>query len=728
MPLPDTGSSVLFPGVLNLFTTMLLSLMLVVVFAGTALAQGGAEGRSVTDLRLAHLTHDCRRDAPVTFGQPFRPGDVPAGTTVQVFGDGKPIPTQVDVKARNADGSVRHAVISLNVPCDIDRNDRLTIVTASASSQSTSGSLSLEDLASSGFDARIELSQQGRQWALSAHDLLQRVVRDGGCHATTVYCRRWLAGPVANEWIVGAPPVGASGQVQPQLMVFFAIRAYGQGAVRSARVDTVVENDWAYADAPQNIDYSATLQIPGRSPVQIGHLGHYAHARWHQVAWYGDHSAEPWFAALSGPYLQATPAVPRYEDVQLDSQMLSQVRQSCAPMDHCDVMDHMEATGAQAQIGPLPQWSSAYVVNPHDYRTYRWMLADSDALGAYSIHFRERDTGNPLSLDRHPCATLIGPAEQSQCQAAPHGDDRFPRCVNCDTPLEAESAHHGAPAYVAYLVTGDWYYEQELTFWADWVEFFQNPEYRDYQHGLVQRQQIRGQAWSLRTIGDAAYLLPDDSPHKAFFNSAVANNIRWYTSHDVNGGDANPLGILTRGDAITYPLSGSNRHTAIATWQMSFFNWAVGNLADQGFAGADRLRDYFSRFQIGSLNSPGFCPLMASAYTLQVRDQEQAPLYQDFDTVYRKTFPGLASLSCGSAAFQRALQKDPSFDGFPYPRGTMVGYPASDTGFVANYQIGMASAASSDRPGARDAWSWFVQRPVRPDYTHAPQFAVVPTH
>ncbi|WP_423823470.1 hypothetical protein V5738_05800 [Salinisphaera sp. SPP-AMP-43] len=704
----------------------LLAVMLLLVGGVFAKPARAAPDQPLMNIRLAHLDADCAGSAPVTFGQPFRPGDVPRGRTIKVQNGDQTLPGQVDVKARNADGSVRHAIVSLDVPCSIDRDDALTIAVGREES-GTSGA-EIADVLNTDFDSRIAIDAAGHAWQASARDLLRQIQSDGGCAATKLYCRRWLKGRLANEWVVGAPLADKQGQPHPRLMAFFAVRAYGKGAaIGPVRVDVTVENDWSYDVAPANESYEATLSVPGQKPIQLSKMTHYAHARWHQVLWWQREDGPAWFAALNGKYLQATPAVPNYQSIDLSPSLLAHVRQSCAPMDHCDVMGHMESTGAQPQIGPLPQWSSAYAVNTRDYRVYRWMLANSDALGAYGIHYREKATGEPLSLDRHPCATLLGPAEQSKCHVPPHGDDRLPDCAgDCHSPIRAESAHHGAPAYMAYLVTGDWFYAQELSAWANWVVFSQNPGYRDYRAGLIHDKQLRGQAWALRTLGYAAYALPDDAPIKSYFISAVENNIRWYNSRYTDNSDANPLGFVKNGYALAYPFGDADK-TGIAPWQMSFFTWATGNLADLGFDGADRMRNYFSRFQIGALTSSDFCSVMASAYKLRVRDSQKSSFYTDFGTVYDKSFSDLADVGCEPKALSRALKNKKGYDGFSYPPGTMVGYPKSDTGFVANYQIGMAAAANSDLSGASKAWDWFMDRPVRPDYTQSPQFAVTPS-
>jgi hypothetical protein len=283
-----------------------------------------------------------------------------------------------------------------------------------------------------------------------------------------------------------------------------------------------------------------------------------------------------------------------------------------------------------------------------------------------------------------------------------------------------------AKVKVAYLATGDWYYASELTFWADWAVFWQNPDYRGYTKGLVHQTQVRGQAWMLRTLGDAAYLLPDDNSHKKYFNEVVVNNMAWYNKEYTDNPKANTLGAIANYHAVIYPLGGQSR-VGIATWQQSFFTWAIGNLADQGFAGAKKFRNWVSRFQIGQMTAPGYCWEEASAYKVRIRNSRNAPFYSSYKQVYDNSFPALASVGCGRKSVNGAITKSEGKNRFHYPPGTMVAYPTSATGFVANFQIGLAAAAGSNNPNAEKAWSIFMHRNTKTDYSYSPQFDVVPT-
>ncbi|WP_353249425.1 hypothetical protein [Salinisphaera sp. T31B1] len=680
----------------------------------------------MTTVRLTDLDEAGCRFAPVTFGQPFRTGDLPAGQTLRAEYKGERLATQVDIKARNEDGSARHAVITVQAPCEDDAVIAL-VAEAQPDAARPAEVLRMADVLDTAFDTVFRANAAEGQWRVSARELFTQIQRDGGCEQATIYCRKWLAGPLVSEWIVGAPPTNTKGDRQPHLEVYFAVRAYGPSSVEKVRVDVIAENAWAYVKEPRNLNYVATISIPSASTFQTHQLEHYRQARWHKTMWWGKSSKAPLYAALNPAYIQSTPALPNYQDIRLNPKLANKVRQHCDPLKSCDLSKQMQITGAQSQIGPLPRWSSAYVIDT-DYRLYRWMLANSDALGAYNIHYREKDHHIPLSLKKHPCATTLWAARSASCDVAPHNDDRFPLCADkgrCKTPLKADNAHHPAPAYVAYLATGDWYYASEMEFWANWSIFWQNPKYRGYDEGLVHSTQLRGQAWALRSLGDAAYILPDDSSLKSYFNDVISRNLEWYNKRYTDSPDSNRLGAVASWGAVIYK-NGSAERTGIATWQQSFFNWTVGNLAEQGFDGADRLLDWTSKFQIGLMTSPDYCWPLASAYQVRLRNTKDSPYYTDFGAVYKNTFPELIGAGCAPDKLNVALADKYGKKKWHYPANTMVGYPKSATGFPANFQIGLAAAAGSKNPGAAEAWRLFISRPVKPDYSWAPQFAIAP--
>jgi len=99
----------------------------------------------------------------------------------------------------------------------------------------------------------------------------------------------------------------------------------------------------------------------------------------------------------------------------------------------------------------------------------------------------------------------------------------------------------------------------------------------------------------------------------------------------------------------------------------------------------------------------------------------------NYEAVYAATFPSLVGLACNSPAMIAEIGK---LEKQPWQAGKMVGYPHSSTGFPANLQIGLASAADSGLPDAHEAWSLFESRSVKPNgttaYNNYPNFAILP--
>ena len=111
-----------------------------------------AGSSTITDIKIVDTSGLAHTKVPVTFGQVFAAGDFPQGRSLLgMMGDGSVIPLQVDAKALNADGSVRHAVISGVLPQLAGGATRTISFVTSATSPPRSASLSPSGLVHSGF-------------------------------------------------------------------------------------------------------------------------------------------------------------------------------------------------------------------------------------------------------------------------------------------------------------------------------------------------------------------------------------------------------------------------------------------------------------------------------------------------------------------------------------------------------------------------------------------------
>ncbi|HET7306578.1 MAG TPA: hypothetical protein VFK24_02020 [Gammaproteobacteria bacterium] len=649
-------------------------------------------------------------DVPVTFGQIFKDGDMPADAHLRALLDGKPIPIQVDRKATNGDGSLRHAVVTVQVP-ELPASGAQVVTLATGGHAASGAPVTLDALLDTDFDASVSLNVKGDVLTADARKLLEQARAHGTCQPWGKQCSLWLAGPLVSEWIVGGPLESKNGP-SPHLAAYFYVRAYAGHPVHRVRVNVVIENDWTWVKNPHNITYDATITV-GNNVYHKADIEHYAHTRWHRVLWWGDKADV--YARLDGQYIQASKAVSNYADVHPTDAFLSSVRQSVEPMSHGDQTQHMAEAGAQHAIGPLPRWTVAYLLSM-DPRAFRWMLANDDAAGSYDVFYRDKNTGRPVTILDYPYMTLLGVYTNTY---NPHTKkhENFPKCDgDCRDPNRPNAAHEPSIGYVSYMVTGDFYYLEQLQFWADWNALQMNPGYRDHAKGLLKPNQVRGQAWGMRTLGDVAYITPDKSPLKPYFVGMLNNNLAWYNSQYTDNPDANKLGVLTSGCCATH----YEHHTSVAPWQDDFFTWAIGHLADLGFKGADALLQWKAKFPVGRMVAPGFCYVYGSDYTLPVTDGRHDAMYDSFHKVYIKAVSAkVAKMKCGGDAMADHL-------GRHYKPGDMYGFPWSPTGYPANMQPALAASVDAGVPGAAEAWKIFTSRPTTPDYTNYANWDIVP--
>jgi len=180
-----------------------------------------------------------------------------------------------------------------------------------------------------------------------------------------------------------------------------------------------------------------------------------------------------------------------------------------------------------------------------------------------------------------------------------------------------------------------------------------------------------------------------------------------------------------------YSMNGGTQNGG-TPWQHNFLTWSVGHAAELGFAGAAEFRNWLAKFEIGLMTdwqdrpTQGYCWLGASNYTVQVKDASGKWL-PNYTAVYAATFPSLVGLACNSPAMVAAMGK---LKKQRWQSGQMSGYPTSATGFPANFQIGVATAADSGLPNAQKAWNLFDSRSVKPSgrtaYNNYPNFALLP--
>lgn len=462
-------------------------------------------------------------------------------------------------------------------------------------------------------------------------------------------------------------------------------------------------------------------------PIRGDEYVHYARTRWKKTFWWG--TAPHVHIAHNKAYLASTKAVPNYQ-ADLTGSAATISTDLAALNANGDLGQNgitkafMADTGYAPGIGMLPEWTAMYLVNQGADAKYI-MLKMADLSGSWPVHVREYNTDKPLSFETWPYATF-SPNSGDSVNPATGLQEKLPDMAALTTlpgnRMQPEVAHHPDFCSVPYLVTGDHYYLEGMLFYQRWTTLSANAHssYRDGRKSLWKVEQVRGQAWNMRTAVHTAYLVPTGHPLRADVQYQIDQNISWYTTNYLAPGSpyGNVFGAIIHGGSVIYQVNGQN-NVGLAVWQDSFFTATCGRAVELGFSSYLDLLKFKSKLTVGLLTSgAAFCWQAATMYLMQFRDTEASPLYTTFSQVYQASAtPAMKAAACGSQAMADALG---------VPLNAMAGYPADVGGFPANMQPAVAYAATYGTPGADNAWTVLDARSAKPDYNTGPQFSITP--
>lgn len=659
--------------------------------------------KPITSLRIQSTGDKTQTNVPFTVGQVFKQGDLPAGKGLVGVAESGAIPLQCDVKALHPDGSARHAVVSGILP-RVDSGKDIVLCLAPTPEQQ-------KGFVNAVAAPVVSVLVDGKTYHTNGINLQGRV--------------QWLGGPIVSESQTKQPLFDDKGQQHPHLCARFGSRVYSNGA---ARLEVLIENDWAYEPDPRNFTYDVLVEFNGQTLYEKKALTHLHHARWRKLFWVG--SEPKLHVRLNTAYLIASRAVPNYDqsvvtpESALTTLMSKWTGSAIEPMGVGLANPYMPSTGGRNDLGIMPGWAATYLLSM-DPRAKTVTLGTADLAGSWSAHYRDKNTDRPISLVDYPYMTILGIPTDTKNPATKQLE-AFPKCMtgaSCTSTNVHDSSHQPGFAYLPYLLTGDYYYLEELQFWAMYNVFMSNPGYRQNVKGLVYRDQVRGQAWSMRTLGEAAYITPDAHPLKSHFLRILKSNLDYYNAKYSTNPAANKLGVLDMSSAVIYSEDTNDdgtadKKTAVAPWQDDFFTQALGHLVDLGFEDALPLLRWKAQFPIGRMIGDGFCWMLGANYTLAVRSDEKAPIYDSFRQVYVGTIgEKIAALPCGSDELAKALGQKPN---------DMGGYSSTPIGYPSNMQPALAYAADyCGDPGVK-AWAHFMSRSIKPNYSLSPQFNIVP--
>jgi hypothetical protein len=675
---------------------------------------------AITCVRLEPLGSG-HSNLPITFGQVFADGDVPAEARLQAKLDGKPIPLQLDQPTSFSDGALRFAVLSTIVPAlpapavlSIWRADKAAapVSPASGAPGADPGDVTVDmtvytlqithvafgnrdgqtpgipfevgenvtlrigdekhtvkidqTMAGGGYPTLNKLADafaheinqtsrsfralqpngggnfenlwltskpDGKPFALKAEydgkakissDLVRAwaapLTYQGSSKAATPTRTKWLAGPVVTETSLLLPLLTKDGKEQPHLMLRAGVRGYANG---QTRYEFVLENDWSYVPARQDVEYDIKIRVGEHEVFSADDMHHDMQARWRAVWW---RDGDPQVSIIRDvDYMIHAGAIPQLDTTrQVSAAAVNDiagkiVAAGVGPLQTSIIQTGMSTAGGRPDLGLFPAWTMAYLFS-QQHSIYEAMLDLGNIAGSAPVHYRDKDTDLPLTLDRHPGVALwYGDAARPQ-DALP-----IPVFRSLTHWASLDVAHQPSFVYIPYIVTGEHYYLEELQFWACWDMGHMDPQIRQLAKGLVTPiVEERGQAWFIRSLVDAAAVTPDSDPLKPYLQRAVKDNLaalaertRASPLHNVPGFDAPHQFILS-------------------PWSQDFVALVLSHAYELGYKDALEPLDLVSDWVIGRFTQGPYAqhPWLGIQMSMPIRTKPGGELLRSWAEVY----------------------------------------------------------------------------------------------
>jgi hypothetical protein len=565
--------------------------------------------------------------APYCLGFAFRRGDVPAGSAVTA--DTGTI--QVTPKNVWPDGSLKFAVIAgqADLAAGVDTKVGLMIIPQAST---TPTPLKTAKLRATEIVAEIGCGAYG-------------TVKWGGADWDAPF-DTWVSGAAMSSWIY-RKPVGTD----KHLVAWLEVRLWPSGAVE---VLPWIENGYLKVAGPINKSATFTFTL-GKTQRMSAAIDLKHHQRTPLVT---GTALSYWLGTAPGvtpmqdvAYMQASELVPTYSAavppgggrMRLQATSFTPLQQGGFNYDN----DSMPSPGYQTAIGLLPEHDVLHLVAAASDRimTYGSVVRNGYSAGRYGLHYRDENTNRPPAFSSYPTLVFAdnsgfkdtGASTTSSYTPAPTGG-------NAPT---WDTSHSPSVGYMAYLLTGRFYFKEEVQFAAisnhfnvtDWVRgggrsgvYKPAPGFTNASGICVTNVQTRAGAWWFRTLSQALAVTPDaGDPLRAELIATVEANCNYY--HKIYIAQPNnPFGMVEEPYTTYGDIPGK---VTIPVWQQDFFTaaWGMALSLDLPISAAARAKmvaffAWKAKSVVGRLGpSTGWHYINAAPYTMPISPSIPADYY-----------------------------------------------------------------------------------------------------
>jgi len=463
-----------------------------------------------------------------TFGQTFRAGELMPGRQLLAEIGGQVVPVQVDVRNTYPDGSVKMAVLTMQRPALSPWQEAVATLLA-GNPAAPSAAVSLPQVLA-GHSASLTLAMEDGRAPLTID--IGAAVAQAIANGSASF---WQQGPYATQARVEIPVENSS------MRVVLDVTGYADGEIRFT---VGLNNDRAMEAVGGHLNYLASVTLNGKTLFQQG----LSHGQYQRVSLDFASSEAHGIQGLGAPqegwlnikhdidYLKSTGAIFQYNtDFVADPGTLRFYYDQVANNPQWGQI--FWAHGVHMSMGdPGGRPDIGYTTGPNTH----WLLSQDAAAAAYALgqakvagyvpwNFYDMANSTVLNTDNYPKVWTDGRGGTGS------PGDRNSTGLTQQVPnigWGPDTAHQPDLSFIPYILTGErWMYDNIMTQASHSIHSTWPAQRGGDSALVVQNNQMRASAWSMRQIDNAAWVAEDGSVEQIYFQQKVQDNWSWILSN-----------------------------------------------------------------------------------------------------------------------------------------------------------------------------------------------------
>lgn len=707
-------------------------------------------------ISLSEINSRTLHSYPVQIGRIFIRGEI-TEFPAAYMGETKLL-TQADVKSRWDDGSVKHAVLSFIIP-QLNPNESLAIHFANQTSGNNDSYLDKVGVLATDFDATSCISNISSEQCSSAREMFEKN-----------HFHYWLKGKVATSFIIADHSYVRSFDLGFDNKRSFRpiFHATFFPSINKTKVRFIGE--LSNSNNMQDMEYRLKLFTGNTTPTlryEKGQLYHHAFSRWTKEFWIGE---KPDQIAIDHnlPYLIKTKAVPNYDL----SKVVSESTISSASLRYqsaqTDLMEKgwwtksMPTAGGRPEIGPYPSYQVQWLYSG-DARLRNIVFKQADLAAAFPMHFREGLTGR--SFDYQNSINALGKILSTNARPSLRLFDHNSYMNGQGTDTEdkinfvgqatnqgwyPDGSHQPDPFSLPYMLSGDFWYLEELLFWASWGSFLPSQLSVSWGRGPTGSEghiidQLRADAWLFRNRVRAAYLCPDEIPEKNYFLQQIDDTIAaWEGAREITGTSYENTSMYNWGATVVkrgegsdigcdrgmwnsgwcgsarapHPMGAWNmgvgakvsgvvdpaKTSAIQLpWQHNYMLFALGHAKELGFK-TEALLKWSARYSIQQITTQGYNPYLIASYYTPISDTASIKFFR----TWAEVLDGFAQTTVNFAVVDFMSQLKDAEHGYPYIALSALSFVSDEAGGAEAWNFIASEALNRGEPYLNENPKWAI--------------------